>query len=1036
MLGSNEEGAGGWTKPNVVDLTSRGLTGLSADHHTLTQNTERLIVSNNQLESLDPIDKACPNLAYLVADNNRIVSLADVQRLAKLRNLVSVSFVDNPITIRHGYRSFVITLLPELQVLDGIPVTREERGSAAGQCRQNLGNLKGLIKNKTHLTYFKRIIEDLQALMNSSGNSMDVLNELKVVNFKTLLDKVILKLDPSLPKLEDEWSIGIIEDLELLANDLKDQGEEPEKIMDRAFLELWKLQLAKLEELKTKVHALISEYNSLIESVPRKQVSLVESTKQRVSTFPKPERTTENSQFSSNSGNKRGFFSSGQQSGRSAQQRAPNFITHDNPSSKQSPSPAMSIKERRVGSPDAQQKLDLLTRECQSKDSEISNLMAQHLDAEGSLRKLDEAIVELREKQHSMRKLEEIRAKLNQEVTRLEPSQGELERLNSKAQGLENQIAMLTEEISLLQGEIKACLELEANQEMADDLRYFHLKTKFFQSVRAFLHLKRQESVADEFREFKQQSKLVNSWKQAAYLERQFKKYGDKLDISMSKEWDDDMKEKKIAEKFQEQRATKWRRFYFSILEEYAAERLQEESLKKMANKFNAQSLKAKALKSFKGTMNMYYGDPKTSEKLYQVVVLPKIEHKKLQQAWTAWKDIFQSELRPLHLKRKAVTSKLSVLKKTSILRAWRDSVESNKVKLSKLRDIREELSLKNKFKYWLKLTRRLQHKQTWVGRKLAAMRLKHTFQGFCQGVSQSIQDKAAEQREAMREQAEREKLTQALEGGSTERSRVQEGAVEQFREKWVKKHLFDSIKLAASGSKSARSAFEKLEELAVKNTLRDSLDNIASAKKEAESRKVIEEGLPDLKAKLKAHRKLLMLQLWREAARKLAHQKFKVEVIQGSTRLNLLRKSLRSLKKERLTSLREGIRKAEKTTLLLQDRSHRDQQNKTRIINENSFLLNELALIEQNEAGKRMAVDESRHSNRKIQESVATLAVKIELTEKEIADIQKNFEKSKFELENDLEERKLKSMMLKRQLQDALEEIKDLDTKLEGIYQ
>lgn len=1036
MQDHSEEGSGS-SPVKVTDLRNRGLTDLQGNLQAISIDTEKLLLSNNRIETLQDIETACPDLAYLVADNNRIGSLAQVQSLVRLYKLVSVSFVGNPISELHGYRSLVITLLPDIQVLDGIPVTKEDQSSAAAHCRQNLGNLKGLIKNKTHLTYFKSIIEDIREHMARGGASIEALRSLKVTNFKNLLDKAIERIDSELGNLEQEWSIGIIEDLELLANDMKQNGEKVDKVMDRAFLELWKLQLAKLEELKTKVHALISEYNALVESVAKeKNLSREKVAKRNIIQEKSEQKSTPQRQYTPNSDIKPGFFPTEKKSTTSLNSKAAFQTPYDNPASKQSPSPspARSIRERVTAVPEHHQKLDTLTRDCQTRDAEISSLMAQNLDSEGSLRKLDQDLAELREKQHEMRKLEEIKSKLIQEVARLEPCKVQADELNSRAGKLEAHIASLSHEISYLQSEIKSCLELEANQEMADDLRNFHLKARLFQSVRSLLHVKRQESVADQFRQYKLQTNLVKSWIKTTSLERRFKIYGERLDIQMSKDCNDELKEKTIAEKFQEKRATKWRAFYLSILEENVAERQKEESLKKMAQKFNGQKLKGKAIKSFKGLMNLYYGDPKTDEKIYQVAVVPKIEQKKLSQAWLAWKTIFQSDLRPLYLKRKIIEKNVSSIRKSAILNAWQNSVSENKAKIVKLAAIQEELSLKQKFKYWVKLTRKLQHKQTWISRKLAGLRLKHVFGALCQGVSESIHQRVCAEEEAKLQPEEKECLRQALESEPSDRSRVKDEAVEEFRKKWVKKNLFESIKSATFESKSAKGAFERLEEIKVKHSLRESLDNLTSTKKEADIRKHIDDSLPGLKSSFKSHKKQLVLELWREAARMLAHQKFKVDVIQGNTRLNLMRKALRGLKKNKLAMLTDSMRKAEKLMMILQERSRKDALNKVKIANENSFLVNEISVMEQNAAGKHVAIEESRRSNKRIQASKASMAIKIELAKKETKDIQAKFEKSKDDLENDLEERKLKSAILRQQLQDALEEIRGLDRKLEGM--
>jgi U2 small nuclear ribonucleoprotein A' len=59
-----------------------------------------------------------PYLQDLVLTRNNIKELSDLLFLKELKNLVLVSFVDNPVTKKKNYRLFVIWLCPWVRTMD------------------------------------------------------------------------------------------------------------------------------------------------------------------------------------------------------------------------------------------------------------------------------------------------------------------------------------------------------------------------------------------------------------------------------------------------------------------------------------------------------------------------------------------------------------------------------------------------------------------------------------------------------------------------------------------------------------------------------------------------------------------------------------------------------------------------------------------------------------------------------------------------------------------------------------------------------
>jgi len=66
---------------------------------------------------------SCPSLLHLNLTENNITSLAGCDNYKKLKSLV---LLRNPVQYTVGYRSNVFQAFPNLQVLDGVPITEED----------------------------------------------------------------------------------------------------------------------------------------------------------------------------------------------------------------------------------------------------------------------------------------------------------------------------------------------------------------------------------------------------------------------------------------------------------------------------------------------------------------------------------------------------------------------------------------------------------------------------------------------------------------------------------------------------------------------------------------------------------------------------------------------------------------------------------------------------------------------------------------------------------------------------------------------
>ncbi|XP_068786979.1 leucine-rich repeat-containing protein 51 isoform X3 [Struthio camelus] len=111
-----------------------GLAGLAPALERLLEAPERLSwldLSFNALPTIDPVLTAYRHLRSLHLHANGIRSLAEVDKLAALPRLRRLTLHGNPVEEQPGYRSYVISVLPQLKSFDFSGVTKQDRSTAA-----------------------------------------------------------------------------------------------------------------------------------------------------------------------------------------------------------------------------------------------------------------------------------------------------------------------------------------------------------------------------------------------------------------------------------------------------------------------------------------------------------------------------------------------------------------------------------------------------------------------------------------------------------------------------------------------------------------------------------------------------------------------------------------------------------------------------------------------------------------------------------------------------------------------------------------
>ncbi|CAH1781518.1 unnamed protein product [Owenia fusiformis] len=116
-----------------------------------TEDTIQVLnLTGNQIEHIPVwLAKRLKSLRIFRCAKNNIGSFSEISKLRPLQDLSQVSFAENPVTKVPHYRSFVIFQLRTLDILDGQPISNEEREAAQNRFSQDeLEHLEKIISEQ------------------------------------------------------------------------------------------------------------------------------------------------------------------------------------------------------------------------------------------------------------------------------------------------------------------------------------------------------------------------------------------------------------------------------------------------------------------------------------------------------------------------------------------------------------------------------------------------------------------------------------------------------------------------------------------------------------------------------------------------------------------------------------------------------------------------------------------------------------------------------------------------------------------------
>ncbi|XP_046387489.1 U2 small nuclear ribonucleoprotein A'-like [Ischnura elegans] len=114
---------------DTIDFSDNDIRKL--DGFPLLKRLKCLLLNNNRIVRIaESLETTLPNLESLILTGNSIQELADIDPLATLKKLTTLSLLHNPVTTQPHYRLYVAFKLPNLRLLDFRKIKMKEREEA------------------------------------------------------------------------------------------------------------------------------------------------------------------------------------------------------------------------------------------------------------------------------------------------------------------------------------------------------------------------------------------------------------------------------------------------------------------------------------------------------------------------------------------------------------------------------------------------------------------------------------------------------------------------------------------------------------------------------------------------------------------------------------------------------------------------------------------------------------------------------------------------------------------------------------------
>ncbi|CAH0555506.1 unnamed protein product [Brassicogethes aeneus] len=189
----------------IPEIENLGATGDQFDTIDFSENDIRkldgfpylkrlkcLLLNNNRIVRIgEHLEEYIPNMESLIMTGNHLEDLGDIDPLATLENLTSLSLMHNPVTAVPNYRLYVVYKLPQLRLLDFRKIKMKERDEAKALFKSKKGkdSLKEISK-KSKSKGMNEVTATPDKRYNKIQNTQEIKKIREAINKASSLEEV------------------------------------------------------------------------------------------------------------------------------------------------------------------------------------------------------------------------------------------------------------------------------------------------------------------------------------------------------------------------------------------------------------------------------------------------------------------------------------------------------------------------------------------------------------------------------------------------------------------------------------------------------------------------------------------------------------------------------------------------------------------------------------------------------------------------------------------------------------------------------
>jgi hypothetical protein len=136
-----------------LDISFNKLRTIERSNIGILPNLKIIICDSNYLKNINSFSKL-QNLAFISFENNKIMDISNIEKLADMETLKEINLINNPLTKMVNYRVNIIRRFYYVVKIDGVEVSNEEREMAIMDqtLQPNIPNMDQMHNNNIYLT--------------------------------------------------------------------------------------------------------------------------------------------------------------------------------------------------------------------------------------------------------------------------------------------------------------------------------------------------------------------------------------------------------------------------------------------------------------------------------------------------------------------------------------------------------------------------------------------------------------------------------------------------------------------------------------------------------------------------------------------------------------------------------------------------------------------------------------------------------------------------------------------------------------------